>query len=116
METRARAALRGLGRLPPEMDEDGFPEFAAGPPRELAMVFDFVEVAGGAGVVARAVDARDYPAVFYLDLALSPHFDLREDVPLRWFIYMLENRRIGVLFLEPPCTDFSAAKHPASRS
>lgn len=31
-------------------------------------------------------------------------------------MFVIERRRVGVLFLEPPCMDFSSAKHPASRS
>lgn len=85
------------------------------PPREVAMVYDFLEVAGGAGGMGGLLRTRGYAAL-NVDLALSRQFDMQDDVPLRWVIHMLERRRVGVIFLEPPCTDFSCAKHPASRS
>ena len=51
-----------------------------------------------------------------LDISMSAHYDLRSLDLLRWLIYMLENERIRSMLIEPPCTTFSPAAHPACRS
>lgn len=79
------------------------------------MVYDFLEVAGGVGGMGASLRAKGYVAL-YVDLALSQHFDMQDDVPLRWVIHMIERQQVGVVFLEPPCMDFCGAKHPATRS
>lgn len=117
LETKARTALGGLGSLSPWVEEESSFEDVArsGPPREVAMVYDVLEVAGGGGGVGASLRAQGYIAL-NVDLAMSQHFDMQDDVPLHWVIHMIERQRVGVVFLEPPCADFSGALHPATRS
>jgi hypothetical protein len=122
LETRAREALRALGRVPPDEEsacfEEEAPESGPGfpsPPREIANVYDVIEVAGGSGVVSQELRRRGRISLV-IDLSRSEHFDLQDDVVLRWIFFLVQHQRVGAVLLEPPCTDFSSAKHPASRS
>ena len=51
-----------------------------------------------------------------LDLSESRHYDLASLRLLEWAIYMIEEDRFRSFFVEPPCTTFSPAAHPAVRS
>ena len=51
-----------------------------------------------------------------IDLSNSKHFDLRDIKLLDWIFQMLAEKRFKSVILEPPCTSFSPAQHPASRS
>ena len=87
-----------------------------GPFKSPLMKFDFVEIFGGAGVVSREASRLGLVVAPCLDLSDSVHYDLRGVRLLEWCIHMVEEDRFGSFLLEPPCTSFSAAAHPAVRS
>ena len=111
-----RALLRGLGefdgeeRLPPETCE------VEGPFKAPLMYYDFVEICGGAGKITSAMASFGFVCAPVLDLSESRHYDLASLRLLEWAIYMIEEDRFRSFFVEPPCTTFSPAAHPAVRS
>ena len=84
--------MRGLGSVAPDEEEDHFEEAPGsdGPQREVAQVWDFVEVAGGAGVVAAWLRKRRW-SVLVLDLSRSKQFDLREPRVIEWLLHMVQH-------------------------
>jgi len=111
-----RALLRGLGEfdgeesLPPETCE------VEGPFKAPLMYYDFVEICGGAGKITSAMASFGFVCAPVLDLSESRHYDLSSLRLLEWAIYMIEEDRFRSFFVEPPCTTFSPAAHPAVRS
>lgn len=51
-----------------------------------------------------------------IDLSLSPQYDLTERRVTQWVVFMMEDDRLESFMVEPPCTTFSPACHPAVRS
>ena len=117
------AALKGLG-----VDEEGpFDDDASlddkgagllGSPSRFAFEFsfDFCEICGGSGVVSAAAARLGMIVCPPIELSDSPHFDLKEPRLIEWICFMLQTGKIRSIMLEPPCTSFSAAAHPAVRS
>ncbi len=109
-------------RLALELEaEDGDPlcqdyEQFGGPAKAPLLYFDFVEICGGSGVLSR--EALDLGLVVapVLDLSYSEHYDLGDLRFLEWILHMVTSSRFRSLLLEPPCTTFSPAAHPACRS
>ena len=79
-------------------------------------MFDFVEICGGVGAVSRAASELGMVVAPVLDLSESRHYDLRDLRFLEWAVHMVETGRFASFLVEPPCTSFSAAAHPAVRS
>jgi hypothetical protein len=77
----------------------------ASPGLPLLLRHDFVEIYGGSGRVSAA--AQD------LGLVVAPPLDLDAS---QYCFHMIESGRFGSFLTEPPCTTFSAAAYPASRS
>eukprot|EP00435_Cladocopium_sp_Y103_P034882 s2166_g9.t1 len=110
-----RALLRQLGEY--EHDEPlEFVPGAEGPWKAPLLYFDFVEICGGAGKVADALSEMGFVCAPNLDLSESKHYDLTSLRFMEWLIYMLEEGRFKSFLIEPPCTSFSPAAHPAVRS
>lgn len=134
LENGFRAALRAVGEFSEEDAEgdeaepdcgggaevfgghEGFFRDKASIEKPPLFSFDFVEVFGGAGQVAWCMSQKGFVVGPVLDISMSAHYDLRSLDLLRWLIYMLENERIRSMLIEPPCTTFSPAAHPACRS
>ena len=51
-----------------------------------------------------------------IELSDSPHFDVRDVKVIEWLSDMLKCGRLRSLMVEPVCTTFSPAAHPAVRS
>ena len=88
----------------------------AAPARPLAQHFDFLEVCGGSGVVSDQVAALGYVVGPIIDLTYSCHYDLLDLRAVEWLLFMVQNRRVRAVALEPPCTTFSPAAYPPCRS
>ena len=86
------------------------------PARPLAQYFDFLEVCGGSGVISDQIALQGYVVGPIIDLSFSPQYDLVQSRVIEWLLFMVQNRRVRAIALEPPCTTFSAAAHPACRS
>ena len=113
MDSPARAMLRSLGD-----DTDELPvawEFSS-PQKAPDFKFDVVEICGGSGVLSQHLSKVGLNVCMPLDISYSPHFDLKNVDLLNWVLHMLAERRLLAVVCEPPCTTFSAAQHPSSRS
>jgi len=86
------------------------------PARPLAQRFDFLEVCGGSGVISDEVAKYGLVVGPIIDLSYSSQYDLVNLRVVEWLLFMIQNRRVRSLALEPPCTTFSPAAHPACRS
>ena len=114
LDAPARATLRSLGE-----DCDGEPaiaDFSDGPAKALPFEFDFVEIFGGSGVLSKAVVQMGFSSCTPIDLSNSPHHDIGNYKLVDWIFQMIKEKRFRSLACEPPCTTFSPAQHPASRS
>ena len=118
LEDPLRARLKHLVdelELPEELPawEGGVNEKPFKPP---LLIFDFVEVCGGAGVVSKQAANLGLVVAPVLDLSDSAHYDLRNLRFLEWVCHMIATGRFRSFLIEPPCTSFSAAAHPSVRS
>ena len=115
MLTRAEAVVR---KLDWDREEDSFGHIQdpEQPERPRAFRFHFIEICGGAGKVTRAVSSRGWICGPVLDLDASEHYDLACLKVISWLFHLLEQGWLDSFMVEPPCTTFSPAQHPASRS
>ena len=86
------------------------------PKRSPLLRYDFIEVCGGAAKVSKYLAKDGWVIGPCLDLDRSGHFDLSSFDLLRWILYLLENSLLDGFLVQPPCTTFSPAQHPALRS
>lgn len=110
------ALLRQIGEVDDDCDVPGPTETYVSPEKPLLLYFDFVEICGGAGKVSEAMVRKGWTVAPVLDLSDSRHYDLGSVRFLEWIIHMLEEDRFRSFLVEPPCTTFSPAAHPAVRS
>ena len=113
-----RSILRSLGE---DGFEEGEPSFLPNEflqvPKPPLFFFDFVEICGGgAGRVSDAMASLGHVVAPVLDLSMSSFYNLCELRLLEWVLHMLAEKRFGSCMVEPPCTTFSPAAHPAVRS
>jgi len=112
--SRSRALLR---KLDPAFEETAeLEESDAGSvERPLGMRFHFLEICGGAGKIAASLSGKGWTVGPVIDLDRSPFYDLSMLRVLSWVYHLLEDGRLDSFMVEPPCTTFSPAQHPASR-
>ena len=84
--------------------------------RPLAQYYDFIEVCGGSGVVSEQVAAMGFVVGPIIDITFSQHYNLLDLRAIEWLLFMVQNRRVKAVALEPPCTTFSPAAYPPCRS
>ena len=92
-------------KVDPDFEElaDGFLQASTpGPERPRAHRFHFIEICGG---------KRGWACGPVLDLDSSRRFNLIRF--LSWIMHLLENDLLDSLLVEPPCTTFIPAQHPA---
>ena len=102
-----------------DRDADGFCGLEASdqsPSRPIGLMYEFLEVCGGAGVVTRDLLSLGVNCGPVLDLSFSKQYDLRSHRVLEWVFFLLEEDRLQSVLLSPPCTSFSAAAYPSVRS
>ena len=109
-----RAALKHLGE--DLYDEEDLDESAPTIRRAPLLVFDFVEICGGAGRVSEEMASLGYSVAPVLDLSESEAYDLKDLRLLEWILHMIEQNLFRSLMVSPPCTTFSPAAYPAVRS
>jgi len=115
LQTPAEALLKRLG-IAEECDlPDGFRDEPS-PTRPLAYRFDFVEVYAGAAKVTKYMVGLGFSACPPLDLSYSEEYDLRYNHVLAWLTYLVSERLVLAIMLEPPCTTYSIIRRPALRS
>ena len=105
-----------------DFDEEEITQLASksfGPPspeKPPAFSFDFLEVCGGAGVVGEEMSRLGFVVGPNLDISFSVAYDIRNLRLIEWLLFMLSSNRLASIMLEPVCTTFSPAAHPACRS
>lgn len=115
--SKHEALLRRLSLDPePEELEAGGQSSFGSPKKSPLLRFDFVEICGGAAKVSRELAKLGWTIGPCLDLDSSPHFNLASLDLLRWVVFMLESHRLDGFLVQPPCTTFSPAQHPALRA
>lgn len=82
----------------------------------MDFVLDFVEICGGSGVLSKAAAKHGLNGCAPIELSTSRHFDITNPALLDWIMQMIVEKRFRSPAVEPPCTTFSPAQHPASRS
>ena len=118
LDNEFKAILRAVGE-----DDDAHPEdlhldsrtATSKPAPVIDFAFDFVEICGGSGVLSKAAARRGLIVCAPIDISSSRFFDLRDTKLVNWIFDMIAQGRFRALCLEPPCTTFSPAQHPASR-
>ena len=98
-----------------QFEEDGQDE-GNGVERPLAQFFDFLEICGGSGVLSEEMARRGFCVGPVIDLTYSKQYDLLSTRVVEWLLFLVQNRRVKAIALEPPCTTFSAAAYPPCRS
>ena len=121
LDSAFKAILKDLGEENELLAEEdlvasNFQTAAPSPERPPLFEFDFVEICGGVGKVSRSMALRGYRVAPVLDLSNSGAYDLRDLRLLEWILHMIRSRLFRSAMLEPPCTTFSPAAHPACRS
>ena len=96
-----------------EFDDD---EIQVRPGRELPFAFDFVEICAGAASVSKEMARLGHSVCPPIELSDSRHFDLRNLRLIEWIMYMFKAKLFLSTMVEPVCTTFSPAAHPALRS
>ena len=113
LDSPPRACLRGLGE---DVDDLQAEPALESPSKNPDFVFDAIEICGGSGVLSKALCSRGLVTSIPIDLSRSPHFNLEDLRLVEWIFHMIKTRRVKAVICEPPCTTFSIAQHPASRS
>eukprot|EP00438_Fugacium_kawagutii_P012773 Skav217633 [mRNA] locus=scaffold1334:5610:19402:- [translate_table: standard] len=117
MLSRTQAILK---KLDPDFDEETIdsapPDLPQGVPRPHALRFHFIEICGGAGKVSKAVARHGWTVRPVLDLDRSSFYNLGALRLLTWVLNLLEQGLLDSVMVEPPCTTFSPAQYPPSRS
>jgi hypothetical protein len=111
----ARQMLKTLGEDFSDPDDIEGNEHSM-PPKMLDFRFDVVEVCGGSGVLSEAVSKQGLRVCTPMDLSRSAHFNLEDLRLVEWIFQMIFEKRFRGVVVEPVCTTFSPAQHPASRS
>ena len=91
-------------------------QLADSPLRPLAYRFDFIEVYAGAAKVTMAVSSLGLPVGPPIELSHSEEYDLRMSHVISWLTYLLCERLVLAIMVEPPCTTYSILRRPALRS
>ncbi len=115
LQSRAEALARKLevGREPCSLSPGVSREGVSKP---IGLRYDFIEVCGGAAKVSSFMQKEGWVVGPCLDLDRSVHFDLASLTLVRWLCHLVESGSLGSFFVQPPCTTFSPAAHPALRS
>lgn len=115
--TKLDSPIHELARAVGVADEDDAVQQPCVEPRHgLDFSFDFLEVCAGCGSVSKALARRGYAVCQPIELSDSPHFDVCDLRLIEWICFMLRTGRLKALMVEPVCTTFSPAAHPAVRS
>ena len=115
LQTPSEILLKRLGVLE-EQDLVGVLGADCSPNRPLAYRFDFIEVYAGAAKVTSFVARLGIPVGPAIDLSFSEEYDLRHSHVLAWLTFLVTERLVLAIMLEPPCTTYSIIRRPALRS
>ena len=114
--SREAALVRKVDPMAEPRDFSAEAEISNVPAKTLAQRFHFIEICGGAGKVSKFVAELGWVVGPLIDLDKSPHFDWANVRVLEWVYHLLEQGLLDAFMVEPPCTTFSPAQYPASRS
>ena len=116
--TRLQTPSEILKRLGVLEEQDVFGAWGAdcSPNRPLAYRFDFIEVYAGAAKGTSYVARLGISVGPAIDLSFSEEYDLRHSHVLAWLAFLVTERLVLAIMLEPPCTTYSIIRRPALRS
>ena len=116
MLSRSEAILKNIDEMYEEgLDETQGNQDDVDPERPVAFRFHFLDICGGAGKVAAAVEKYGWVVGPVIDLDRSRHFDCGALRVIAWLFHLIESGKLDSFMIAPPCTTFSPAQHPASR-
>ena len=95
--------------------EDEQPTSSSRVDRPMAFRFDFLELFSGASKITMCLGALGVSTGVPIELSLSEEFNLKWPHLISWVFYLISNRLIKGLMVEPPCTTFSIMRRPALR-
>ena len=84
--------------------------------RPMAYRFDFIELFAGAAKISKSLNRLGVSTGVPIELSISEEFDLKWPHLMSWIVYLIVNKLIKGLMVEPPCTTFSIMRRPALRS
>ena len=86
--------------------------------RPMAYRFDFIELFAGAAKISKSLSRLGVSTGVPIELSFSEEFDMKWPHLMSWIVYLIVNRLIKGLMVEPPCpcTTFSIMRRPALRS
>ena len=113
---RELCQVAGLDDYVEEVEKVSLRERKTSVPKRLEFSFDFLEVCAGAGSVSKALAELGFTVCTPIELSNSRHFDVTSIELIDWICCMIRTKRIRAIMVEPVCTTFSAAAHPALRS
>ena len=109
-----------LKKIDPDWDhfdeKDSSMQVSESVSKPLALRFHFIEVCGGAGKVSKYLGDMGWTIGPVIDLDRSEHFNLCSLRLMSWLLHLLEQGLLDSYLVQPPCTTFSPAQYPASRS
>ena len=114
LENPFASALKNLG-FESEKVADSDDRLGA-PSAGLDFSFDFCEICGGSGVVSKEAARLGMTVCPPIELSNSEHYDISNTKLIEWLCFMITSGKTRSCMLEPPCTSFSPAAHPAVRS
>lgn len=85
-------------------------------PRPFAQYYDFIEVCGGSGVISEQVAALGWVVGPIIGFSFSFEYDFTKLRVVEWLLFLVRERRVKAVALEPPCATFSPAAWPSQRS
>eukprot|EP00438_Fugacium_kawagutii_P011937 Skav228683 [mRNA] locus=scaffold111:87828:94995:- [translate_table: standard] len=104
------------GEIPSMWDQDEAFSGSLPVDRPLAQFYDFIEICGGSGVLSDEMNRRGYNVGPVIDISYSKHYDMLQCRGIQWVLFLIQHNRVRAFAVEPPCTTFSPAAHPAVRS
>eukprot|EP00438_Fugacium_kawagutii_P018831 Skav221701 [mRNA] locus=scaffold1494:459337:464550:+ [translate_table: standard] len=111
-----RELMRALGQDESDVELRGPPEVFAQKWKSPEFSFDFIEICAGVGSVSKELAALGHAVAPPVDLSHSSHYDITDLRLVNWLCNMIKSKRIRSMMVEPVCTTFSPAAHPAVRS
>ena len=87
------------------------------PDRSLIETWDYLEVCcGSRAVMLEACAAKSLRCGPRIDILTHPMWDVRSTRVVEWLMFLVQRRRVFHMHLGAPCTTFSIARTPKSRT
>ena len=105
------------GAIVSAWDEERSKSRRAEPQRSLIETWDYLEVCcGRRAVMITACSKKGLRCGPMIDILLHPMWDVRSTRVVEWLIFLVHRRRVFHMHFGAPCTTFSIARMPKSRT